>query len=119
MESWGWTVVYISANASQAEFDTMAALAAVAYICEDVDSSDLTTKLRDSPIGVVNEEVNLIDDFKLGNGFGFPAWTDTLNITNNTHEITEACIGIAESHAQGGIWLDLPLANRDLYVFHV
>jgi hypothetical protein len=32
--------------------------------------------------------------------------------------VTEACIDIAESHDHGGAWLDMPLENRDLYVFH-
>ena len=36
-----------------------------------------------------------------------------------THPITEACITVAESHRQGGRWIDLPMQNRDLYVFHV
>ena len=43
----------------------------------------------------------------------------TIGNVDVTHHITEACIGIAESHAHGGAWLDLPLENRDLYVFHV
>ena len=36
-----------------------------------------------------------------------------------THHITEACIAVAESHRQGGIWIDLPAENRDMYIFHV
>ncbi len=36
-----------------------------------------------------------------------------------THHITEACITVAESHRQGGRWVELPMQNRDLYVFHV
>ena len=36
-----------------------------------------------------------------------------------THHITEACLGVAESHRRGGAWVDLPVADRDLYVFHV
>jgi predicted dehydrogenase len=36
-----------------------------------------------------------------------------------THHITEACIGVAESHLRGGAWVELPLAARDLYIFHV
>ena len=35
------------------------------------------------------------------------------------HHITEACIGVAESHLAGGIWVNLPLLDRDLYIFHV
>ena len=36
-----------------------------------------------------------------------------------THHVTEACIAVAESHRQGGAWIDLPVANRDMYIFHV
>jgi len=36
-----------------------------------------------------------------------------------THHITEACIAVAESHNQGGTWVDLPLNGRDLYIWHV
>jgi hypothetical protein len=36
-----------------------------------------------------------------------------------THHITEACLAIAESHRQGGKWIELPMQNRELYVFHV
>ena len=35
------------------------------------------------------------------------------------HNLTEACLAVAESHRQGGAWVDLPMANRSLYVFHV
>ncbi len=36
-----------------------------------------------------------------------------------THNITEACLAVAESHRRGGEWVDLPMSNRGLYVFHV
>ena len=36
-----------------------------------------------------------------------------------THHVTEACIAVAESHRQSGAWIDLPAANRDMYIFHV
>ena len=36
-----------------------------------------------------------------------------------THHITEACIAVAESHRRGSAWVDLPLASRDLYIWHV
>ena len=35
------------------------------------------------------------------------------------HHVTEACIAVAESHRQGGVWVDLPLEERDLYIFHI
>ncbi len=36
-----------------------------------------------------------------------------------THNVTEACLAVAESHRRGGEWVPLPMENRDLYVFHV
>lgn len=33
--------------------------------------------------------------------------------------VVEACVAVVESDLRGGVWIDLPLANRDLYVFHV
>jgi hypothetical protein len=36
-----------------------------------------------------------------------------------THHVTEAVLAIAESHRRGGEWLQLPIDNRELYVFHV
>ena len=35
-----------------------------------------------------------------------------------THNTTEACFAVPESHLRGGTWVELPLENRDLYVFH-
>ena len=43
----------------------------------------------------------------------------TLGPVEITHHITEACIAVAESHRAGGGWIDLPLKERDLYIFHV
>lgn len=36
-----------------------------------------------------------------------------------THHITEACLAVAESHRLGGSWVELPIEDRGLYVFHV
>ncbi len=36
-----------------------------------------------------------------------------------THHITEACITVAESHRQENKYIQLPMENRDLYIFHV
>ena len=36
-----------------------------------------------------------------------------------SHHITGACIGIAESHRQGGAWIEPHSVPRDLYIFHV
>ncbi len=43
----------------------------------------------------------------------------TIGPIDVTHHITEACIAVAESHRAGGGWIDLPLSQRDLYIFHI
>ena len=43
----------------------------------------------------------------------------TLGPIDVTHHITEACIAVAESHRAGGGWINLPLQDRDLYIFHI
>lgn len=35
-----------------------------------------------------------------------------------SHHATEVCLAVAESHRRGGERISLPLANRDLYVYH-
>ena len=36
-----------------------------------------------------------------------------------THHVTEACFGIAESHNIGSQWVELPIENREMYIYHV
>ena len=43
----------------------------------------------------------------------------TLGNVDVTHQTTEACLAVAESHTKGGAWVELPMENRELYVFHV
>ena len=43
----------------------------------------------------------------------------TLGNIDVAHHITEACIAVAESHRQGGAWVELPLTERHLYIFHI
>lgn len=43
----------------------------------------------------------------------------TLGNVELTHRATEICFAVAESHRQGGKRINLPLENRDLYIWHV
>ena len=43
----------------------------------------------------------------------------SLNNVDVAHHSTEICLAVAESHRQGGCWIELPLQDRELYVFHV
>jgi hypothetical protein len=43
----------------------------------------------------------------------------TLGNMDVTHLITEACFAVAQSHRDGGGWIDVPGVDRDLYIYHV
>lgn len=43
----------------------------------------------------------------------------TLGPVEVCHQATEVCLAVAESHRQGGARVELPLTDRDLYVWHV
>jgi hypothetical protein len=88
MEGWGWTVTFISASATQAEFDAAVAINKVAYVMEQITPDDLNTKLRDAAIGVVNEQSFLVDEFGFSGNREWPTPTTTLDLTDNTHYIT-------------------------------
>jgi len=89
MENWGFTVTAISANALQAEYDAAIADADVAYVTEDVVSSDVGTKLNNASIGVVVEENALNDDMNYSTSAEWYFGYSQINITDNTHYITE------------------------------
>jgi predicted dehydrogenase len=36
-----------------------------------------------------------------------------------SHHATEVCFAVAESHRQNGAWVELPLVDRDMYIYHV
>ncbi len=88
MQSWGFQVTMINASAPQSEMDAAGADAHAAYVSEEINGDDLGTKLRDALIGVVNEEVDLHDDFGFWND---PWWfknTTAMEVVDNTHYIS-------------------------------
>ncbi|MDH3899778.1 MAG: DNRLRE domain-containing protein, partial [Gammaproteobacteria bacterium] len=87
MEAWGFNVALITAADSQANFDAAVASAAVAYISEEATSSDLGTKLRDTTIGVVNEETALTDEFGIAGVRTGYTGTD-IEVVDTLHYIT-------------------------------
>jgi hypothetical protein len=87
MESWGFNVSLITAADSQANFDAAVASADVAYVSEEITSSDLGTKLRDTTIGVINEETALTDEFGIAGVRTGYTGTD-IDVVNTAHYIT-------------------------------
>jgi predicted dehydrogenase len=43
----------------------------------------------------------------------------TLGNVEVAHQATECCFAVAESHLRGGARVDLPVPNRERYIFHV
>jgi predicted dehydrogenase len=75
-------------------------------------------RLRPEPLEVKltgSATVACLEDLVEAHETGRPS----LNNVAVAHHATEICLAVAESHRQGGRWIDLPLADRDLYVFHV
>ncbi|MEM1109692.1 MAG: LamG-like jellyroll fold domain-containing protein [Planctomycetota bacterium] len=86
-ESWGYTVFTIVDTASEADYQTLAENASVAYISEEAYSFDIASRLYNRWLGVVNEEAQMYDELGMANSRGYYTG-NTIRISNNTHEIT-------------------------------
>jgi hypothetical protein len=87
MEGWGWTVTLIDDGESQANFDVAAAANDVAYVSQQAVATMLGSKMNNTPIGVVNENKDMIDDFGFATGLSIGGGLPTLNV-DMTHYIT-------------------------------
>ncbi len=88
MESWGFVVTLINASSPQAALDAAVSQSNVAYISEEIDPSEVGTKLKDVTIGVVNEEIELADEFGFSTSDFMSKDRDQLKIVDNSHYIT-------------------------------
>jgi hypothetical protein len=89
MVNWGWTVTLIDDDDTQANFDAAAAANDVAYISQEAVATTLGSKLNDTPIGVVNENKDMLDDFGFSTGLSMGGGLPTLNVDPD-HYITSA-----------------------------
>ena len=78
IEGWGYEVALIDDSDSQSEFDTAVGENNVVYVSESVSPNNVSTKLRDVTIGVVNEERALIDEFGFASSCQLPVLIVTL-----------------------------------------
>jgi hypothetical protein len=88
IESWGYAVNLIDESDSQANFDAAIDANDVAYIPQDITSSNLGTKLANATIGVVNEEGEQVDELGLSGGKLFKTRRE-IDVVDNTHYITQ------------------------------
>jgi prepilin-type N-terminal cleavage/methylation domain-containing protein len=85
IQSWGYQVNLIHHQQAQADFDDAVADANVAYVPVSVSDTDLNTKLRYTPIGVVIEK--MMTQFGIADGW-IPKARDEIDIIDNSHYIT-------------------------------
>jgi len=86
-EAWGYTVTLLTASSSQATYDTAAAANEVCYISEGVSATDVNTKLKSKPLGIVNANTGLADDFAIASSLATVSAT-AINISSSSHFIT-------------------------------
>jgi hypothetical protein len=88
IESWGYVVNLIDESDTQANFDAAIAANDVAYIPQDINSTNLGTKLRNATIGVVNEEGEQVDELGISGDKIFKTRQE-IDIVDNSHYITQ------------------------------
>lgn len=88
IESWGYLVNVIDDQAPQPEFDAAFLKNHVVYVSEEVNHGSVDAKLKQAPIGLVNEDKDL-GDHQIGFSTSFRTWTGLdITIINNSHPIT-------------------------------
>ena len=88
LESWGYEVQTIDDGDGQAAYDAALALNDVVYLSEEVNATNVGTKLVNASIGVVTSEANLSAEFGLSGGVAWDSGTDIV-INDNGHYITQ------------------------------
>ena len=89
-ESWGYTVTPLEDSQPQSAYDAALANADVVYVSEDVGSGSVSHKLRETTVGVVNEEAFLDTQFGFSSSNSDEGNQTNLSIIDNTHFITAA-----------------------------
>jgi hypothetical protein len=88
IESWGYTVTLIDDDDTQTNFDLAVLENNVAYVSQEVHPGTLDTKLRGASIGVLNEDLDLFDEFGISGDSGWRMSQSSIDIIDNTHYIT-------------------------------
>jgi hypothetical protein len=85
---WGYKVTQVQDSSAQATYDSALGDVDVAYVPEEIITTDVAYKLREATVGVVIEENGLQDEFGISTSAGAESTGTAVNITNNTQYIT-------------------------------
>lgn len=89
IEGWGWTVTLLDQGSSQSELDDAADEADIIYVPSTMNSSTMASKLASIDMGIVIESSAYNNKFGVSSGSGGATSGTQINITNNSHYITE------------------------------
>ncbi|QNN22330.1 hypothetical protein HED60_08610 [Planctomycetales bacterium ZRK34] len=87
MEEFGWAVTMLADDDVNSKFDEEAADAKAVYISATANANQIATKVTATPLGVVNEQKDLVDNLGFASSSG-QRREDAVDIIDNTHEIT-------------------------------
>ena len=88
IESWGYAVTLIDDGDSQANFDTAAPANDVVYITGSGSSVAVGTRLTAATIGVVSEDIGLVDELGIAEPAFVKRSSQNIDIFDNTHYVT-------------------------------
>src|ERR1043165_6805389 len=88
LQAAGYTVNTLWDGDSQANYTAAFANNDAVYIPSDVSATDMGTKLRTCPVGIINELTGYMDDIGLCTSAGSTSSSSTVTISTNSHYIT-------------------------------
>ncbi|MEZ4695570.1 MAG: S8 family serine peptidase [Rhodothermales bacterium] len=104
-ESWGYSVTVMAASASFEALTSGADASSVIYISEDVNATELGTKLSNVTTGIVTEEGALSDELGLAQQGYYIYNSGSLRVRDSSHEITDGLSSYSDvSSAQNVIF---------------
>ena len=89
IESWGYTVTLIDDGADQLKFDAETAANDVVYIAGSGSSAEVGTKLTAATVGVLSEDMGLVDELGIAEPAFVKKISQSINIIDNTHYVTD------------------------------
>lgn len=87
-EAWGYTVNTLEDGMAQSVYDSAVSGADVVYVSEEVGTSSVGYKLRETRIGVIWEDLTGDKEMGFATAYGSESNVTSVNIIDNSHPIT-------------------------------
>ncbi len=88
LQNWGYIVNLVDAGAAQAVYDAAATANSIFYVTAPCASASVSTKINAKTCGIVCEQGLLAGTMLMSSAAGTTATGTSVNITNNSHYIT-------------------------------